>query len=93
MLTGLAAGTLLPLFWYFALMSLFQSLETMEVIPPGGISYDFRTRTSALVAICLNMLPLQIFNRRNMERAMRGVVFPTVAYVMVWLYQFGASVI
>ncbi|MBK8500758.1 MAG: hypothetical protein IPL46_00355 [Saprospiraceae bacterium] len=90
---GILAGFALPLFWYFILMSLFDSMETMGWLEPGRVALDFRQRTSALVGVCLNILPLQIFNNQNMERAMRGVIFPTVIWVAVWLYLFGASVL
>lgn len=90
---GILAGLALPLFWYFILMSLFDSMETMGWLEPGRVALDFRQRTSALVGVCLNILPLQIFNNQNMERAMRGVIFPTVIWVAVWLYLFGASVL
>ncbi|NND34598.1 MAG: hypothetical protein HKN76_18575 [Saprospiraceae bacterium] len=90
---GMLAAIIMPLFWYFILQSLFDGLETMGYIEPGAIDSDFRQRTSALVGICLNILPLQIFKTQYMDRAMRGVIFPTVLYVAVWLYLFGSSVL
>ena len=90
---GILAGLLLPLFWYVMLISFFDSLETMGWVEPGGIDNDFRQRTSALVGVCLNILPLQVFKTQYMDRAMRGVVFPTVLYVAVWLYLFASSVL
>jgi hypothetical protein len=90
---GIIGGFALPLFWYFILMSLFDGLEAIGWLEPGRVAIDFRQRTSALVGLCLNILPLQIFNNQNMERAMRGVIFPTVIWVAVWLYLFGASVL
>lgn len=90
---GILAGLLLPLFWYFILISLFESMETMGWLEPGRVAMDFRHRTSALVALCLNILPLQIFKTQYMDGAMRGVIFPTVIYVGLWLYLFGSSVL
>ena len=92
-ITGILAGFLLPAFWYFIMLSIYDGIEDMGWIEPGGISSDFRQRTSALVGICLNILPLQIFKTQYMDRAMRGVVFPTVVLVGVWLYIFGSSVL
>lgn len=93
LLTGIAAGILLPVFWYFIMMTLYTSMEDMGWLQRGAVSMDFRQRTSALAAVCLNILPLQVFKTQYMDRAMRGVVFPTVFYVAWWLYQFGASVL
>ncbi|MCB0685771.1 MAG: hypothetical protein KDC53_04580 [Saprospiraceae bacterium] len=90
---GILVGFLFPIFWYFILLSLFNSMETMGWLEPGRVAMDFRQRTSALVGLCLNMLPLQVFNTQNMGNAMRGMVFPTVILVAVWLYFFGASVL
>ena len=90
---GVIAGLAAPIFWYFIWLSLYDAIETMGWIEPGGISEDFRQRTSALVAICLNILPLQIFKNRYLDRSMRGIVFPTVFYVGVWLYFFASSVL
>jgi len=88
----LLVAAALPLIWYMLMLQLFNGFEAMEWIPPHGLSDDFRQRTAALVAICLNIVPLQIFKVRYMDRAMRGVVFPTILYVGLWLYFFGASV-
>ena len=93
LLTGILMALLLPIFWYLILMSVYSSMETMGWMEKGAVAIDFRQRTSALAAICLNILPLQIFKNHYMDRAMRGVVFPTVAYVGLWLYQFGSSVL
>ena len=93
LLTGVLAALLLPLFWYFVLMGLYDSLEAMGWMEPSAITTDFRQRTSALVGVCLNILPLQIFKTQYMDKAMRGVVFPTVFYVGVWLYFFGSAVL
>ncbi len=93
LLTGILGALLWPLLWYFVLMGLYDSLEAMDWIEPRSITTDFRQRTSALVAICLNILPLQVFKAQRMDRAMRGVVFPTVFYVGLWLYFFGSAVL
>ncbi len=90
---GILVGLLLPIFWYFIWLSIYDGIETMGWIEPGNISEDFRQRTSALVAICLNILPLQVFKTQYMDRAMRGIVFPTVFWVAVWLYFFASSVL
>lgn len=90
---GMLIGLILPFFWYFILISLFDSMETMGWLEPGRVAMDFRQRTSALVGLCLNILPLQVFNTQNMGNAMRGMVFPTVVLVGVWLYFFGSSVL
>jgi hypothetical protein len=50
---------------------------------------NFRERTIGLIALILNVIPMQIFNKRNWQEAMRGIVFPTLAYVILWMYLYG----
>lgn len=90
---GILSGFVLPTIWYFLMLAIYDSLEQAGVIPEMSMTGDFRQRTSALVAICFNIILLQIFRVRYMYRAMQGVVFPTVVLVGVWLYFFAASVL
>ena len=93
LISGILAGLLSPLIWYYLLLSIFAALEDQGVIPDTTALGDFRQRTCLLVAICLNIAVLQIFRVRYMYRAMQGVVFPTIALVIYWIYRFGASVL
>ncbi|MBX2816097.1 MAG: hypothetical protein KTR24_08870 [Saprospiraceae bacterium] len=93
LIVGILAGLVVPIIWYFLLLSVYEVLEQEGIIPDISSLGDFRQRTSALVAICFNILILQIFRVRYMYRAMQGVVFPTIALVGVWLYFFGSSVL
>lgn len=93
LIVGIAAGFISPVAWYFLMLAIYGTLEAEGVIPDISHLGDFRQRTSALVAICLNIVVLQIFRVRYMYRAMQGVAIPTVVLVGVWLYVFGASVL
>lgn len=92
LLVGILCGLLLPIAVYGIMLSLYDGLEDIGWIDAADPQSDFRSRTSALVAICLNILPLQWFKVRYMIRAMRGIVFPTFLFVVLWLIQFGPSV-
>ncbi len=87
---GLLIGLLLPFVGYAVLMMLYEQLEALGWIQPGGLSTDFRHRTTAIVAICLNLWPLNFYQKKRFVNSMRGVVLATSVYVAAWIiYYFG----
>jgi hypothetical protein len=88
---GLVLGLLLPVLdWYF-LNAIFNLLELKGAADGTGLSANFRERTLAIIAIALNIIPLQMYRRRRWEHAMRGIVLATGLLAMIWLFRFGAS--
>ena len=53
-----------------------------------GMSESLRPRTTALLAICTNLIPFLYANRNNFYEMMRGIIFPTVVLSIVWLFYF-----
>lgn len=87
---GILVGLLVPFVGYAILQMLYEQLEAMDWITSGGLSTSFRERTSAIVAICLNLWPLNIYQKKRFGNSMRGIVFPTACYVFAWvIYFFG----
>ncbi len=87
---GVIVGLLVPFVGYAVLLTLYEQIEAFGWIKPGGFSMDFRQRTTAIVAICLNLWPLNVYQKKRFTDSMRGIVFPTGLYVMVWvIYFFG----
>ncbi len=70
---GIGLGMLLPIV-VFGLLSSFISL----------LGLPFKTRTLALIAICLNMLIVQMFRKNRANESIRGVVLATVVMAFVW---------
>lgn len=87
--TGLAIGLLLPLAAYSLLYLLFQQLGAAGLASSEGFSPMFRERTAGIIAICLNLIPLNRFMKRRAINSMRGIVVATVALVAVWVVYFG----
>lgn len=92
LLIGLAAGLVLPFIGYALLILLFEQIEAAGLASSVGFSPTFRTRTLAVIAICLNLIPVNIFRRRRLTESMRGVVFATTFYVLVWVIYFSSSI-
>ncbi|MEM8906796.1 MAG: hypothetical protein AAGD05_03025 [Bacteroidota bacterium] len=89
---GALLGLILPFVGYALLLELYDQLEAAQIISDIGLSDTFRKRTIALLAICMNLIPFSLFNRKRFYNSMRGVIFPTVAYVMAWLWYFSSSI-
>jgi len=90
---GVILGLLLPLIGFGILHSLFQFLDRAGAISDIGLSEDFRLRTTGIVAIALNAILLNIFQKRRATQTMRGIVIITFFWVMVWLYFFKNAIL
>lgn len=78
---GLLIGLAVP-FIGFAL--LLQAVDWLS--DEAGRSLFFRDRTLALAALCLNILPMNVFRRTYRNRALRGLVIATVVLGIVWFF-------
>jgi len=89
--TGIIIGVIIPVVGYLVVEFIFNTLTSfglMEYVTGGGTSK--RMRTLALLGICCNLIPFNISIRNKWDDTMRGIVFPTLAYVVLWIYQFGS---
>lgn len=87
---GLLIGFLLPFVGYAILLTTFEGLESMGWVSAEGFSSNFRERTMAIVAIALNIYPLNTFLKRRFTNSMRGIVIATTVYVITWLVMYGS---
>ena len=90
---GLLVGLVVPFVGYAVLLTIFEEIEAMGWISQEGFSPFFRQRTLGIIAICLNLIPFNIYKRRNFMESLRGVIFPTIFYVIVWLVYFGSYIL
>lgn len=88
-LTGIIVGLVLPFVGYAILLLIYDQIDTWILKNSEGIQGDFRERTIGLIAIILNVLPLQYFYKKYWDNAMRGIVFPTLIFVGLWMYMYG----
>ncbi len=84
---GFLLGVLTPVVGYALLLVLIEQIEAAGWFPRGGGS-PFHTRTVILIAVCLNVLPFQWYQRCKYTQTMRGIVFATLVASGVWLYFF-----
>jgi hypothetical protein len=85
---GILAGILIPFVAYAVILLFFDLLQSAGVVNPEGMAINFRTRTSALIAICLNIFPMNYYRKKYFVQSMRGIIFPTFLYAVVWVWVF-----
>lgn len=93
LLFGLAIGLAVPFVGYALLLVIYEQLEAAGALSSSGFSVNFRQRTVALVAICLNLVPLSYFQRRYMTRSLRGLVLATLVLGVGWFWYFGRQLL
>jgi hypothetical protein len=90
-LTGIIAGVLIPFVGYAVFLMIFEQLESVGLMSQEGLAPRFRERTCALIAICLNIFPMNYYRKKYFYESMRGLVFPTMIYVAAWVLIFWSS--
>ena len=54
---------------------------------------NIRERTVALMAICLNVLPMNVFRRTYRTRAMKGLMIGVMVLAGIWVYVYGVDLL
>jgi hypothetical protein len=93
LLYGVLIGLLLPALGFALIYFGYALLENSGVVSERGFSPYFRERTSAVIAICLNLLPLNKFMKARATQSMRGIVLATVVLVAAWVIYFGKYIL
>lgn len=88
LLVGLAVALILPVVAYFLMLQ----LQGM-IVEASGRPISFEPRTLALVAICLNVLPLNVLRRTYRNRSLRGLATGTMILAMAWFFYFGRDLL
>jgi len=89
---GLIIGILLPLIGFPIFYGLFHGLESLDFMSDTGFRPFLKERTAAIIAIALNAIVLNIYNKKKYTETMRGVVIPTFVYVLAWILIFGKTI-
>lgn len=90
---GILVGLLLPVLGFAVFYGIFELLDSANAVSDVGFRPKFRERTSGIIAIALNVLPLNFYSKRKYHDSVRGVVVLTAAWVIVWLVLFGKHVL
>ena len=90
---GLMIGIFLPIIGYFIFFGIFEGLESLGWMSDSGFRPKFRERTVGIIAIALNAIALNYYQKRYYNNSVRGLVIMIVLYVGLWLYLFGQYVL
>ncbi|MCB0529038.1 MAG: hypothetical protein KDC65_11215 [Saprospiraceae bacterium] len=82
---GLIVGMLMPALGSVIIFNIFKILAFIGGASGEGFTPNFRERTSIVIAIALNLIPMNIYRRKRWDLAMRGVMIATVLLAMVWV--------
>lgn len=91
-LMGILIGVTVPLLGYIVIEMLFDILTDqgiMDEVTQGSSAK--RQRTMALIALCFNIIPLQIIKSRIFGSIIKGIVIITMVYAALWFIYFGSS--
>lgn len=58
-----------------------------------GRSIVFRPRTLALLAICINVLPMNVFRRTYRTRSMKGLMVGVMILAVAWFVYYGQALL
>ncbi len=83
--TGLVFGLVLPLIGAVLIFNLFKILALLGGASGEGFTPNFRERTSAVIAMALNLIPMNLYRRRRWDLSMRGVVIATTLLAFAWV--------
>lgn len=92
-LLGLLIGLVVPFIGYALVLEIYDQLTSSGILSADDFSETFRKRTTLLLSICLNLIPLSYFSRKFAYDSMRGIVFPTVLYVAIWFFYYGKAML
>ncbi len=85
---GIIVGLLVPIGGYFLWLGINQIMFNMGLTDKDGEIFQFSQQLSYLISICTNLIAVQYFKRRRMDKALRGTITVTMILVFVWAFYF-----
>lgn len=92
-LKGLIIGICVPVVGYALLLMLSEFLVSngwMDAVTESIVAR--RMRTTTLIALCFNIIPIQVFQRWRQTKNIQGIVLITLIYAGIWIYYFRNSI-
>lgn len=90
---GALIGLAIPFVGYAILLMTLEQLGAVDSFQDARMNFDFRARTTALLALAINLIPLNIFRRNRANEGIRGIVVATFVYALIWFYYFGRELL
>lgn len=86
---GMILGLVAIIVGFGVISLLFEFLVNVGIMDEaGGSSQSKRIRTVWLLAICVNIVIIQFFNKRAFHRTQRGVAIVSVLAAFTWVFYY-----
>ncbi len=88
-MTAFFMGIFLPCAGFIIVRWLFELAGAQGLIDEASSSIGSRRfRTICLIGICINIFPMQVFQRRRASDSIRGLAIATVLLAAIWVFYF-----
>lgn len=88
LLTGLLTAFIVSTLGFLALQQVAGWISESATQP-----IYFQERTLALMALCLNLIPMNIFRKTYRNKSLRGLVIGTMVLAAIWFFKFGRELL
>lgn len=88
---GFVFGLVLPAIGAVLIFNIFKILAILGGASGEGFTPNFRERTSIVIALALNLIPMSMFRKLRWEKAMRGMVIVTTLLAFVWVAHYSLN--
>lgn len=90
--SGLIVGVAVPLIGFALLLLINDKVNFSSFMGAAGDSFSFSRRTLMAIAICLNLVPFNLFRVKKMNLALQGVLLATFFGVFLYLIIYGKEI-
>lgn len=89
---GIVLGAIVPVLGFVLVEFIFNTLVSVGWMQDASSSgADRRFRTILLLSIISVLVPFHYAKNRRWDETMRGIMIPTLIYVLAWVYKFFIS--
>ena len=88
LILGLLLGLCIPFVGFATIQMILERVVDSDALNPEMRPINFRPRTIAILAVCLNLIPFNIYKNWRFDNTMKGVIIATFIYVFVWVLYF-----
>ncbi|MBI5914199.1 MAG: hypothetical protein HY842_02385 [Bacteroidetes bacterium] len=89
---GITLGIIVPAVGFGIFYGMYELMESAGWVNSSGFRPMFRERTCAILAIALNAVLLNFYQKRYLQNTVRGLVITITLLVVAWLIVFGKYV-
>ena len=86
---GILFGLTVPFISYAVLLLVNEKISGLLFSSVSKEDMLLDNKTIAILAICFNLIPFHLFDKRRQTKGMRGILISTFLLVLLWLFVYG----